>query len=154
MYTINNYSAKHTPNQMQFKINFSGHINIRSTHKKTIEITKETELTPRGDCIVGVGATCGCADIPKELKNHIHTPNAQIKCIIVVNDLEFVIRGTGNPELALTHQNDIVLRKSNFVCPRTLAVQCDKSSDDISQEMLTCLQNPYTKGVLTIESVI
>ena len=53
---------------MKFEIEFSGHENIRSNHQKTIEITKESHLTPRGDCIVGVNAKYSCADLPEELK--------------------------------------------------------------------------------------
>ena len=34
-----------------------GHPNIRATHKTTLEVTKEKELSPRGDCIIGI-----CAD--------------------------------------------------------------------------------------------
>jgi len=37
---------------VRYEIEFFGHENIRSNHKKTIEITKESHLTPRGDCIV------------------------------------------------------------------------------------------------------
>ena len=47
---------------MKFEIEFSGHENIRSNHQKTIEITKESHLTPRGDCIVGVNAKYSCSD--------------------------------------------------------------------------------------------
>ena len=53
---------------MRFEIQFSGHENIRSNHKKTIEITKEAELTLRGDCIIGVCATSSCFDLPSSLK--------------------------------------------------------------------------------------
>ena len=44
---------------MEFKIEFSGHENIRSNHQKTIEITKESHLTPQ-NCIIGVNATSSC----------------------------------------------------------------------------------------------
>ncbi|MEK6831922.1 MAG: DUF371 domain-containing protein, partial [Thermoproteota archaeon] len=50
----------------------------------------------------------------------------------------------------LTHLEDIVIRKSDFVCPRTLAVKCNKSSDLIPREMILLLQNPKTQGTFTI----
>ncbi len=53
---------------MKFEIGFSGHENIRSNHQKTIEITKESHLTPQGNCIVGINATSSCADLPQEVK--------------------------------------------------------------------------------------
>ena len=63
---------------MKYEIEFFGHENIRSNHKKTIEITKESHLTPRGDCIVGVNANSSCADLPEELKNKLK--NSKNKC--------------------------------------------------------------------------
>jgi len=53
---------------MHFEIPFYGHKNIRSLHQKTIEITTEQDLTLNGDCIIGVGASCGCNDIPEKMK--------------------------------------------------------------------------------------
>jgi len=41
---------------MKIEIPFKGHKNILSLHKKTIEITKESELTINGDCIIGTSA--------------------------------------------------------------------------------------------------
>ena len=39
---------------MKIEIPFQGHKNILSLHQKTLEITKDDELTSNGDCIVGV----------------------------------------------------------------------------------------------------
>ena len=135
---------------MRFQIKFSGHKNIRSLHPKTIEITKDSHLTPRGDCIVGVNATCGCKDIPSTLKKKLKDPNSTIKFSIDVNDYSFKFSGKGHKNLILTHSDDIVIRKSNFVCPRTLAVSCNKASDSIPRKIIKLLQDPKAKGVLTI----
>jgi hypothetical protein len=135
---------------LKFEIEFSGHKNIRSNHQKTLEITKESHLTPQGDCIVGVNASSSCSDLPQELKNKLKSENTLVIFTIKVDDQEFTIKGKGHPELTLTHLNDIVIRKSNFVCPRTLSVNCDKASDLLPREMVTLLQNPKTKGTFTI----
>ena len=135
---------------MKFEIEFSGNENIRSNHQKTIEITKETHLTPQGDCIVGVNATSSCSDLPLEMKNKLKDSNAKVIFSIQVGEHEFVVEGRGHPELTLTHSEDIVIRKSNFVCPRTLAVKCDKASDLLPREMVSLLQDPKTKGVFAI----
>ena len=116
----------------------------------TIEITKESHLTPQGDCIVGVNATSSCADLPEDLKNKLKDPNIMVTFSISVGDHEFLIKGMGHPDLILTHPNDIVIRKSNFICPRTLAVKCDKASDLLPREMVSLLQKPKTIGTLTI----
>ena len=135
---------------MRYEIKFSGHENIRSNHQKTIEITKESNLTPQGDCIVGVNATSSCADLPKDLKDKLKDPNTKVTFSIRVKDHEFIINGMGHPELILTHSDDIVIRKSDFICPRTLAVKCDKASDLLPREMVLLLQNPKTTGIFTI----
>lgn len=136
---------------MRFEIEFFGHENIRSTHKKTIEITKEKELTPRGDCIVGVGASASCFDIPEDLKEKLKDPDSKVQFSIRVEDQEFIIQGRGHKDLTLTHKEDIVIRKSDFVCPRTLAVKCDKASDILPRDMVKILQNPSTKATFTID---
>jgi len=135
---------------VKYEIEFFGHKNIRSNHKNTIEITKESHLTPRGDCIVGVSANSSYKDLPEELKNKLKNPENTIEFLFKVEDIEFSLKGKGHSNLTLTHQEDIVLRKSDFTCPRTLSVKCDKASDLVPREMVTKLQNPKTKGLLII----
>ena len=135
---------------MKFEIEFSGHENIRSNHKNTIEITKESHLTPRGDCIVGVNANSSCNDLPQGLKDKLRNSDSIVSISIRAGDSEFVMRANGHPDLTLTDKDDIVIRKSDFVCPRTLAIRCDKASDLLPREMVSLLQNPSMKGVLSI----
>lgn len=135
---------------MMFQIQFSGHENIRSNHQKTLEITKESRLTPQGDCIVGVNATASCADLPTDLKDKLRNSSVRVTFLISVGNYDFEIKGNGNPDLILTHAEDIVIRKSDFICPRTLAVKCDKASDLLPREMVSLLQDPKIKGTFTI----
>ena len=135
---------------MKFEIQFSGHENIRSNHQKTIEITKESHLTPQGDCIIGVNATSSCSDLPQELKEKLRDSNSKIIFSINVDNQEFVLEGRGHDDLILTHDEDIVIRKSDFICPRTLAVKCDKASHLLPRHMVSLLRNPKTKGTFTI----
>jgi len=69
---------------------------------------------------------------------------------IDVNGISFKVKGKGHKEIVCSHPNDIVLRKSNYVCDRTIAVNCDKGSDSISRKLVGLLQNPKTVGTLTI----
>ncbi len=135
---------------MKFEIEFSGHENIRSNHQKTIEITKESHLTPQGDCIIGINATSSCADLPQELKDKLRVSDSKVTFSIHVGEHEFVLEGKGHPDLILTHSEDIVIRKSDFICPRTLAVNCDKASNLLPREMVSLLQDPKTRGTFTI----
>jgi hypothetical protein len=135
---------------VRFEIQFYGHENIRSNHKKTIEITKEAELTMRGDCIIGVKASSSCFDLPSSLKEKLQDPKSKIQFSIKVADHEFIVEGKGHQDLTLTHHEDIVIRKSDFISPRTLAIKCNKASDLLPREMVKILQDPNTKGTFTI----
>lgn len=136
---------------MQFEIPFTGHKNIRSLHEKTIEITKDSKLTPSGDCIIGINSLYACKEIPSQIKKKLKKPNTKVTFSIIVDEYLFQVNGNGHKDLKCTHPSDIVLRKSNFVCSRTLAVNCDKSSNEIPRKMVRLLQNPKTNGIFKIE---
>jgi hypothetical protein len=136
---------------VRFEIPFSGHENVRALHTRTIEITTEPDLTLQGDCIVGVGADCGCLEIPEKIKEKLRRSESKVTISILVDGEEFIIEGRGHEELKLENPHDIVIRKSDFMCPRTLAIGCNKASDDIPRKMIKKLQNPKTKGLFVIE---
>ncbi len=136
---------------MHFEISFYGHKNVRSFHPKSIEITTDEDLTVNGDCIVGVKASSGCLGIPGEMKELLRNDKTQVTCTIQVGKLSFQIVGKGSEKLALTNPHDIVIRKSNFTCPRTLSIGCDVASDSIPKEMIKLLQDPNTRGIFRIE---
>ncbi len=136
---------------MKIEIPFKGHKNILSLHKKTIEITKDDKLTVNGDCIVGTNSSLACIDLPEKFKKKIQDPTTEIKFSIVADEHSFTIHGMGSEKLTLKHTNDIVLRKSAFTCSRTIAIKCDKASDDMPRKMVKKLQDPKTSGKLIIE---
>ena len=136
---------------MKIEIPFKGHKNILSLHKKTIEITKDSQLTVNGDCIVGVNSSLACVDLSENLKKKIRNPDTEIVFTILVDEYSFSVHGKGSEKLTLKHPNDIVLRKSAFTCSRTIAIKCDKASDDIPRKIVKKLQNPKTAGKLVIE---
>jgi len=136
---------------MKIEIPFKGHKNILSLHEKTIEITKDTELTVNGDCIIGTNSNLACIDLPEKFKKKIQNPDSTIVFTIVADGHSFSIHGMGSEKLTLKHTSDIVLRKSAFTCSRTIAIKCDKASDDIPRTMVKKLQNPKTNGKLIIE---
>jgi len=136
---------------MKIEIPFRGHKNILSLHEKTLEITKEPNLTINGDCIVGINADLACRDLPENFKKNVMSDDAKITFTIKAGKHSFSIHGNGSKKLTLKHPNDIVLRKSAFVCTRTLAIKCDKASSDMPREMIHVLQNPKIIGKMIIE---
>ena len=138
-------------NIMKLEIPFTGHKHVLSLHEKTLEITKDDELTPQGDCIVGVNSGISCMDLPEKMKKKIQNPETKIKFTLKVGKFSFKMQGHGSEKLTLKHVSDIVLRKSAFTCSRTIAINCDKASSDIPRDFVRLLQNPQTKGKIIIE---
>ena len=135
---------------VQDEVTFYGHPNIRSLHAKTIEITKDEHLSPRGDCIIGVKANKACADLDESFKHRLKSNLSVIKIEIMVGDESFIISGRGDERLSMLNSNDIVIRKTNFVCPRTMSVLSDKASSDVPRKLVRILQDQQTKGIFRI----
>jgi len=131
-----------------------GHENIRSTHRTTFEITKESILTKRGDCVIAVGATKGAKDLSVEFKEAMKREDVQITITIEANEIQEVVKAKGRPQLLFTHPTDMVVRKSNYICGRTIAIEANKTARDISRKLIEKIRNPdqKIKITLTVES--
>ena len=127
-----------------------GHKNIRATHESTLEITKEAELSKRGDCIIAVSANKSMTDLSSEFKKNLRKENAKITILIEAGDTVEVVNALGSSRLILTHPTDIVVRKSNYICNRTLAIQADKAACDLSRKLVEKLRNPKQKVKITL----
>jgi hypothetical protein len=127
-----------------------GHKNIQATHKSTLEITKEVELSKRGDCIIAVSANKTMADLGSEFKEKLRKENAKITMLIEAGNIVEVVNAFGSARLILTHPTDIIVRKSNYICSRTLAIQADKAACDLSRKLVKTLKNPKQKVKITL----
>jgi len=126
---------------------------VRSTHPRTIEITTEGHLTENGDCIIGVGASKGCAGLDPRVREGLKRSGSRVTIRIVVGQAVFDVKASGDPRLELTHEHDMVIRKSDYVSDRTLAVGADSASIDIPRDMIRLLQDQKTEGRLEIEVI-
>jgi hypothetical protein len=133
------------------RIAFHGHPLISALHQMTIEITTEDRLTKEGDCIVGVGADIGCAGLDEAVKERIRDRSSRVLLRLVVGSDSFEVKARGDARLALTHPHDIVVRKSDFISDRTIAVGADAASNDIPRRMIAALRRPETVGYLEVE---
>ncbi|MDH5734464.1 MAG: DUF371 domain-containing protein [Candidatus Bathyarchaeota archaeon] len=127
-----------------------GHENIQDTHKSTLEITKEAELSKKGDCIIAVSANKAATDLPPEFKENLRKKNEKMTIVIEAGEVVEVVNAIGSPQLILTHPTDIVVRKSSYVCSRTLAIQADKAALDLSRKLVEKLRNPKQKVKITL----
>lgn len=132
------------------KIFAYGHENILCTHNTTIELTKENCLTRRGNCILGINASKACNDLNDGLKK-ILKKGRKLKITIKTNQFTDTFYGYGNKDLTLLDNSDIVFRKSDFICGRTLLINCTKSSHELNRELVQEIRNLHNKFSLTFE---
>jgi len=130
---------------------FNGHCLIIARHETTLEVTKVSTLTKRGTCIIGVNASKSCKDLNPGFKRIISSEQTRVIITINVNNEEFTINARGHPSLTLTHPEDIVIRKSSFICDRTLAINADKAAIDVPSHIVDLLKDAYSRCSMEIK---
>ena len=127
-----------------------GHANVQAIHPTTLMITKDADLSRQGDCIIAVGADKAAADLSVEFKEALRKPNAKLTILIEVDGLTEQVTAYGSPKLNLTNPTDMVIRKSDFISDRTLAICADKSANSLSRKLAEKLKNPQQKANITL----
>ena len=135
---------------MIFKLKTKGHKNVTSHHKSTFEVTKDAEIGPTADCIIGTDADKSMLNFPQEFKDKIANSNTKIKVILDTENGHDEITGWGHEDLTLTHPTDMVCRTSDFTCSRTLMIRADKAARDLDLKLIEDLKNEKVMEV-TIE---
>ncbi len=131
---------------MIFEIIAFGHPNITARHRTTLEITKDPEISKRADCIIGVNADRSISEIPEEAKNAIKKGSrVRIELYLPDYGLRDEVFGFGDHRMTFLHERDIVIRKSRFVCGRTLIISASKSALEISREIVDLLKDKKTE---------
>ena len=136
--------------QWSDRIPFRGHRLVTALHPTTIEITTEDHLTERGDCIIGVAAEKGCAQLAEGVKAGIRRPSAKVLLRFVVGADTFDVEAQGDPRLTLAHPHEIVVRRSDYISDRTIAVRADAAAKDVPRRMIAALRRPATVGFLEV----
>ncbi len=131
-------------------IRFHGHPEVRATHVRTIEVTKDTELTVNGDCIVGLGADRGLLDLPERFRKRLQAGVA-VTFTLDLSGESFSFRAEGDTRLGLLNRKEMVIRKSDYVCGRTLAVRSEAAAVDLPRSMVKMLRRRETEGELAME---
>jgi hypothetical protein len=120
-------------------IHCSGHPNVRALHPTTFEVTTEPSLSPAGDCIIGVCADKGAADLDPDLKALLADDRAVVTTRLSVRGVEAIVISRGSVGLTLDHPTDLVWRRSAFVCGRTIAVGSDTVARTIDRRLVEFL---------------
>ncbi len=126
---------------MNFKIKAKGHKNVLSKHKSTFEITKDEDLSLSGDCIIGLGIDKCMLDFPEDFKEKLANDDTKVTLKLKSPNASDIIVGYGHHDLTLDHPTDIVCRKSDFICSRTLMIKSDKAAIDLNRDLVKDLAN-------------
>ena len=130
-----------------------GHVNVSCIHNSTIEITKENYLTNKGTCVLGINSSKACSDLDLKLKQKIWD-GSKIEVLIQVGEYHDKFFGFGTKLLPLSHKVDLVFRKSDFICDRTVLINCSKSSSDLNRNLVKSLTSSNKEIKLTFKTTI
>lgn len=126
-----------------------GHENIVGRDEDCFEVT--TNKNPKGeDSVIAVRADKGCRDLSDEFKAAGKTANKMFITIEAGGVVEN-ITAYGSPALTLTDANEIVVRKSDLIDGKTVAILADKSANEFSKTLKELLRNPKTEVKITLE---
>ena len=126
---------------MIFKLKTKGHKNVTSLHRSTFEVTKDVEIGPTADCIIGTCMDKSMLNFPQEFKDKIADSNTKITVVLDTENGHDEITGFGHEDLTLTHPTDIVCRTSDYTCSRTLMIKADKAAKDLDENLIEDLKN-------------
>jgi len=119
-----------------------GHLNVRATHKTTLEITKDDFLTTHGDCILAVKSEMGLIDMKGEMEK---ARGKIIRVMLKAEEEEDCVEGFVHPHLTFTSKTTIIFRKSNFISERTAAIHCNKAAYEVKRNLVLKMRNPSTR---------
>jgi hypothetical protein len=117
-----------------------GHPLVRATHPTTFEVTAGDHLTRQGDCIIGIGAEKGAAGLSPEFRRVLADDRAVLLTTLSAGGYSVEVRGHGSSRITLAHPTDLVWRRSSFVCPRTVAILCDRTAETLPRELVAALR--------------
>lgn len=112
--------------------------------------TKEKHLSKTGDCVVAVSSTKSVADLSQPFKDRLKKPGSKLTILIEAGGITQHISASGSPRLILTHPTDIVIRKSDYISDRTVAIRAGKSANDLPRKFVEKLKNPQERVNITL----
>ncbi|MGB7789195.1 DUF371 domain-containing protein [Methanoregula sp.] len=113
-----------------------GHPFILGTHPTTFEVTREEHLTSNGNCIIGIAADKGCADLSPGFRELLAHDDAVLTTRLECGGISVEIRSRGSDQMTLDHPADMVWRRSMFVCGRTIGILSDQVAAGLPRELV------------------
>ena len=124
-----------------------GHENVSGEHESTFEVTSDDFLTPAGDCILGIEADRTPADFDEDFVAACQDAEATIEITLSVGDRSQTVQGSGHPELTFDGDRSAVVRTSDYVDDRTVAVDAEMAAADLNRDLVDALADGATLTV-------
>jgi hypothetical protein len=122
--------------EAQETIRCRGHPLVLGTHPTTFEVTREDHLTANGNCIIGIAADKGCADLSLEFRVTLAHDDAILITRLACDGISTEIRSRGSSQMMLNHPTDLVWRKSTFICGRTIGIVSDATALTLPRDLI------------------
>ncbi|MFC7057356.1 DUF371 domain-containing protein [Halovenus salina] len=117
----------------------TGHDNVSAAHESTFEVTSDDYLTPAGDCILGIEADVVPSSFDEGFVDACQREDASITITLETGQHSDSIEASGHPALTFENDRSIVVRTSDYVDDRTVAVEADKAAADIDRDLVAAL---------------
>lgn len=129
-----------------------GHENVSGEHASTLEVTSDDFLTPAGDCILGIEADTVPAEFDDEFVAACRDAEATISIELEAGEYTDRFAAQGHPELTFRSERSAVVRTSDYVDDRTVAVGSGAAAGDVDRDLVATLAAGETLEVtLTVE---
>lgn len=88
---------------------------------------------------MSVSSSKGCRDLSEGVKRAIRE-GGEMYLLLETSGWTEEIRGMGHPDLTLSHPDEMVFRRSDFISPRTVFIRSDRSASDLPREFVELLK--------------
>lgn len=124
-------------------IHCKGHPNIRASHAKTFELTRDPSITAAGTCIIGVEAAYDEAALL--------SLRGPVRIILECGEFRDEALARINPKFAAGAP--LIFRRMPTPEPRTFCVGVDKGSNALDRDLIDALQKQGAELTVTIEAL-
>jgi hypothetical protein len=117
-----------------------GHPLVRGAHPTTFAVTNAETQTAAGDCIIGVAADKGAADLDPGLKELLRDDRAVLTTRLTAGGETIEVRSGGSAAFTLDHPADLVWRRSDFISDRTVGIRSNRVAATLPRAFIEALQ--------------
>lgn len=127
-----------------------GHEAIKALHDTTFELTKDSHLTEKGDCIIGVNADKSASELNPQLREALKKNTSVVLIILKVDNIIDTVVGQGHRNLILNDQRRIIVRRSSYIDSATIVVNANKAAKQIKRNLIEKLRKPDAELIMEI----